>query len=211
MLTDEQKKIVEAEESFRHEIKKKLENEDSLMQKSLESGGRKIKSKLFEFFNSSVGTWIVSSLIVTGGAGLYQHMEHEYETQALQHEELIKYKFEIEKRIDHMELSLRQAKTVGDAKKAFERLHTAKFPLSAELQNRSLGSMYLNLYDLLSGSNQERAQQAITFISQLEDAEELLDAQPDNQLLTEQDKARFTKLVKSIKDLHFQKTKEVTP
>jgi hypothetical protein len=212
MLNDKQKELIEAEERFRYELKKNLEAESSSIKEEVESAkqsieaeGRKFSSKLFEFLNSSVGSWFLSSVIVTGGAGLYQQVEHHYETQKLQHEQLIKYKFEIENRIDHMELALRQSKTVGDAKEAFQRLHKGKFPLSPELQNRGLGSMYLNLYDLLSGSNQSRAQEALNFIRQLEDAEEMLDAQSDNQPLSAEDKAQFTKLIKAIKELHFQR------
>jgi hypothetical protein len=214
MLNEEQKKRIESEENFRLEVKKKLEQEYLGIKsdihaatKAVETEGRKASSKLFDFLNSSFGTWFLSSVIVTGGAGLYQQIEHHYENQKLQHEQLIKYKFEIENRIDHMELALRQSKTVGDAKEAFQRLHKGKFPLSPELQNRGLGSMYLNLYDLLSGTNQQRAQEALNFIRQLEDSEVLLEAQPDNQPISEQDRAQFNKLIKSIKDLHFQQPK----
>jgi len=59
----------------------------------------------------------------------------------------------------------------------------------------------------LSGTNQQRAQEALNFIRQLEDSEVLLEAQPDNQPISEQDRAQFNKLIKSIKDLHFQQPK----
>jgi len=56
-----------------------------------------------------------------------------------------------------MECALRTAKTVGDAKDALSSLSKSKFPLTPELQNRSLGSLYLNIYELLSGTQQEKA------------------------------------------------------
>lgn len=198
MLDDEKKKLIEAEERFRHEIKVKLETENALLKKG-------VKNRLFEFFNSSAGTWFLSSVIVTGGAGLYQQIEHHHEDYKMQYEQRIKYHFEIESRIDQMDLALRKSKTVGEAKEALQRLYKSKFPLSPELENRSLGSMYLNLYDLLSGSDKERAEEALNFILQLENAEEVLENQADNQPLSEKDKVQLTKLIQAVKELHFQR------
>jgi hypothetical protein len=212
MLNDMQKKLIEAEESFRHEVKAKLvEQAQGLGQRitsvehAMEVGEKKFSDKIIEFLNSSLGTWFLSTVIVTGGAGLYQQVQHHYETQKQNHQEVVKYKYEIENRLDHLALGLRHAKTVGQAKVALQRLYNGKFPLTPELQNRALGSMYLNLYQLLSGSDVERAQQAISLIHELEDAELLLDNQPDTQVISDADKAKLSKIVDDIKKLHFKK------
>lgn len=214
MISDTQKKIIEAEERFRHEIKNKLLVESKQLGEGLSSIGQSIESsernfvaKLMEFFNSSLGTWFLTSVIVTGGAGLYQNIQHHYETKKVQYDQSVKYKYEIENRLDHLEIGVRHAKTVGDAKAALQRLYTGKYPLTPELQNRALGSMYLNLYSLLTGTEQERAQQSILLIRQLEDSAILLDSQADSQLLSDADKAQLKKLIESIKSLHFNQIK----
>lgn len=214
MISEAQKKIIEAEERFRHEIKNKLVAEAGQLgrnfesvEQAIESGEKKFAAKLMEFFNSSFGTWFLTSVIVTGGAGLYQNIQHHYETKKAQYDQSVKYKYEIENRLDHLEIGLRHAKTVGEAKAALQRLYTGKYPLTPELQNRALGSMYLNLYNLVSGTEQERAQQSILLIRQLEDAAILLDSQADAQPLSDADKTQFKKLIESIKELHFNKIK----
>jgi len=213
MLNEQQQKFIEAEEQFRHEIKKKLIAQEKVLAADLASAkddveSLKIKStsKLMELLNSSFGTWFLSSVLVTGGAGLYQQIEHYYDTKKSQQAQLMKYRVEIENRIDHMEVALRQATTVGQAKEALKRLHKAQFQLSPELENRGLESMYLNVYDLVTGSSKERAKQAIEFVRQLEDSEVLLGSRSDSQLISDTDKNQMKKLIKAVKDLHFNQT-----
>jgi len=67
----------------------------------------------------------------------------------------------------------------------------------------------VNVYDLLSGSSQERAKQAIEFVRQLEDSEVLLEPQDDKQIISPADKAQVRKLVKAIKDLHFNQAQGI--
>ena len=85
-----------------------------------------------------------------------------------------------------MEFGLRRAKTVGEAKAAMDGMFKAKFPLTPELQNRSLGSLYLTMHQLLSGSSQQKSEEAMTFIRRLEEAElSLQDETDDKELLDE--------------------------
>lgn len=112
------------------------------------------------------------------------------------------YKFEIENRLDNMEFALRRAQTVGDAKEALNRLFKSKFPLSPELQNRSLASLYLNTYELVPGTEKQKAQSAIDFIRDLENAEELLASQTnDAKPINREDKTEFNKLIQSVRAL----------
>ena len=66
--------------------------------------------------------------------------------------------------------------------------------------------MYLNVCDLVTGSSKERAKQAIEFVRQLEDSEVLLGPQSDSQLISDTDKNQMKKLIKAVKDLHFNQT-----
>ena len=101
-----------------------------------------------------------------------------------------------------MEFTLRHAQKVGDAKDALNRLFKSKFPLSPELQNRSLASLYLNIYELVPGTEKQKAQAAIDFIRELEDAEYLLNSQTnDANPVNEQEKSQLKKLIQSIRAL----------
>jgi hypothetical protein len=209
MLSDEQKKIIEAEESHRHEFRKTLEEASAAVSKKVDDLVSEIKveetklgSKLMDFLNSSVGTLLISSVFITGGAGLIQQIQHNHDNQQKNREQLVTYKFEIENRLDNMEFALRRAQTVGDAKDALNRLFKSKFPLTPELQNRSLASLYFNIYELVPGTEKQKAQAAINFIRELENAEYLLNSQTnDAKSINEQDKSQFSKLIQSIRAL----------
>jgi hypothetical protein len=209
MLSDDQKKLIEAEETHRHTFRKTLDEASAAVSKTADdvvAGVKEEKAKLgtqvMAFLNSSVGTLLLSSVVITGGAGLIQQIQHNHDTQQKKREQLVIYKFEIENRLDNMEFALRRAQTVGDAKDALNRLFKSKFPLSPELQNRSLASLYLNIYELVPGTEKQKAQAAIDFIRELEDAEYLLNSQTnDAKPIDAQDKAQFSKLIQSIRAL----------
>jgi hypothetical protein len=209
MLSDDQKKVIEDEELHRHAFRKTLEEAGAAVSTTVVSAvseakeeKAKLASQLMAFLNSSVGTLLLSSVVITGGAGLIQQIQHNYETQQKNREQLVLYKFEIENRLDNMEFSLRRAQTVGDAKDALNKLFKSKYPLSPELQNRSLASLYLNIYELVPGTQQQKAQAAIGFIRELENAEYLLNLQTDDtKLIDDKNKTQFTKLIQSIQDL----------
>jgi hypothetical protein len=70
------------------------------------------------------------------------------------------------------------------------------------LQNRSLASLYFNIYELVPGTEKQKAQAAINFIRELENAEYLLNSQTnDAKSINEQDKSQFSKLIQSIRAL----------
>jgi hypothetical protein len=208
MLTDEKKKLIELEERYRHELKKSLEAEGGSISKVVDEVVSELKvekarlgTQIMGFLNSSVGMWFLSSVVITGGAAVFQQIQHKYETEQKNQAQLVTYKFEIENRLDNMEYALRRAKTVGDAKDALDRLFKSKFPLTPELQNRSLGSLYLNIYELVPGTQQQKAKAAIDFIREMEDAEYLLQSEPNEKVVGEQEKIRFNKLIQSIRAL----------
>jgi uncharacterized protein YpiB (UPF0302 family) len=60
----------------------------------------------------------------------------------------------------------------------------------------------LNIYELAPGTEKQKAQAAINFIRELEDAEYLLNSQTnDAKPIDAQDKAQFSKLIQSIQSL----------
>ncbi len=88
MLSEETKKRIEAEEQFRHDLKVKLEAELATaksafasLHKQAEQVEKKATSKVIEFLNSSVGTWFLSSVVITGGAAMLQQIQHSHEIE----------------------------------------------------------------------------------------------------------------------------------
>lgn len=206
MLSDEQRRIIEAEEQVRHEVRSRLNAENPPPPPPPpplpppDSFGKRI----FDFFNSSVGMWLLSSVVLTGGAALLQNIQHSHEIAQQNRQQLATHRFEITHRLDQMEYGLRRATTVGEAKAAMDGMFKSKFPLTPELQNRSLASLYLTMYELLSGTERQKSEQAMNFIRRLEEAETSLQAKTDdNDKLDENQKELMHKLIKSIKALHY--------
>ena len=209
MLTEEEAKRIAAEERYRHEIRKSLAETDAPAAAAAVAGGAPapathgFSAKLMEFLNSSVGMWLLSSVVLTGGAALLQQIQHNHEIALKNRQDLTSHRFEIEHRLDAMVFLLRRAKTVGDAKAALNGIFKNPIPLSAELQNRSLGSLYLTVYTLLDGSAQDKTTQAVKLVKRLEEAELLLQSEPDNKPLDEAQRTQLTKLITTIQHLHF--------
>jgi hypothetical protein len=204
MLTDAQRQVIEAEEQVRHEVWRRLDTENPPPPPSQPPTPQHgFGKRIFDFFNSSVGMWLLSSVVLTGGAALLQNIQHNHEIAQNNRQQLATHRFEITHRLDQMEYGLRRAKTVGEAKTAMDGMFKSKFPLTPELQNRSLASLYLSMHQLLSGSEQQKSEQAMNFVQRLEEAELSLQAETDdNDKLDEQQKALMHKLIKSIKALH---------
>jgi len=211
MLSEETKKRIEAEEQFRHDLKVKLEAELATaksafasLQKEAEQVEKRTASKVMEFLNSSVGTWFLSSVVITGGAAMLQQIQHSHEIEQKNKTQLISYQFEIGTRIQNMKFFLTQAKTVGDAKVALASVFQSKFPLNPELEKQSLSALYFNLHQLIEGSEKEKTRLAMAVVLELEQAEFLLQSQKDTQLLDANDKAKLAKLVTAIENLHIR-------
>jgi hypothetical protein len=211
MLSEETKKRIEAEEQFRHDLKVKLEAELATaksafasLQKEAEQVEKRTASKVMEFLNSSVGTWFLSSVVITGGAAMLQQIQHSHENEQKNKTQLISYQFEIGTRIQNMKFFLTQAKTVGDAKVALASVFQSKFPLNPELEKQSLSALYFNLQQLIEGSEKEKTQLAMVVVLELEQAEFLLQSQKDTQLLDANDKEKLAKLVTAIENLHIR-------
>lgn len=88
MLSEDQKKLIEAEETHRYVFRKALGEASLAVCKkvdgvSAEAKREKVKldSKFMEFLNSSVGTLLISSVFITGGAGLIQQIQHNHDNQ----------------------------------------------------------------------------------------------------------------------------------
>jgi hypothetical protein len=209
MLDDEKKRIIDVEERFRHALRLQLEAEAAKLKAEAVAAGTQLKQaekklggKVMEFLNSSVGMWLLSSVVITGGAAALQQIQHHYEIEQKNQSQLATYQFEIGNRIQNMKYFLRHAKTVGEAKSALGSVFKSKFPISAELEHQSLSTLYFNLHQLIKGSEKEKNVRALAVIRDLEDAEILLQSRPDQDPLNAADRESFSKLISAIESLH---------
>jgi hypothetical protein len=154
------------------------------------------------FLNSSVGMWLLSSVLLTGGAAVLQQIQHDHEVTLKNQQELTTLRFEIEHRLGNMAFLLRRAKTVGAAKVALDGVFKSPIPLTPELQNRSLSSLFLSVYPILPKNKHHDVRQAIKLVKQLEEDELLLRSLPDDQPLSDAQREKFGKTISSIQQLH---------
>lgn len=202
MLSDEDLRRIAAEEHFRHGVRKSIEGE-ATESPPAPPPSNGIGKRLFEFLNSSLGMWLLSSVVLTGGAAMLQQIQHNHEVAQKNRQDVISHRFEIEHRLDNMVFLLRRAKTVGEAKGALGGIFKSSIPLTPELQNRSLASLYLAVYPLLAGSEKQKTTKAYNLVKQLEEVELLLQPEPDDKPLDASQRNHITKLITSIQQLHF--------
>jgi hypothetical protein len=207
MLTEDEMKRIAAEERYRHSIRQSLQEETA--KPAVEPAPiappekKSFGSKLYDFLNSSVGMWLLSSVVLTGGAAFLQRVQHDHEISQKNRTDLSIHRFEIEHRLDGMGFLLRRAQTVGDAKAALNGLYKSAIPLTPELQNRSLASLYLTVYPILAGTEKERTNKAYNLVKQLEEVELLLAPLADNTSLSDTQRNHINKLMAAIQQLKF--------
>ncbi|OFX04503.1 MAG: hypothetical protein A3D94_18765 [Alphaproteobacteria bacterium RIFCSPHIGHO2_12_FULL_66_14] len=202
MLTDDELKRIAAEEHYRHSVRKAIEAQVPPPAPAVPEK-HSFGKKLFDFFNSSVGMWLLSSVVLTGGAAMLQQIQHDHEIALKNREDLTSHRFEIQHRLDSMTFLLKRAKTIGDAKNALNGVFKSSIPLTPELQNRSLASLYLTIQPLLAGTAKDKTAEAFELVKQLEESELLLQAQPDDKPLDSGELAKLTKVITAIQKLHF--------
>jgi hypothetical protein len=203
VIDEVRRREIEAEEALRHEVRRRLDTEHGVAPAAAAAPPKDgFGKKVLEFFNSALGMWLLSSVVLTGGAALIQNIQHQHEVDQKNREQLSAHKFEVTHRIDQMEYGLRRAKTVGDAKAAMDGLFKSKFPLSPDLQNKSLGSLYLTMMQLVSAPDDKKSAEVMDFVRRLEEAELVLQALPDDKPLAGPQREHLSKLLTSIKNLH---------
>lgn len=72
MLDDQKKKLIEAEEEYRHKIAQKLHAELESAENTAIKLERTFWDKALDLANSNFGLWFLSSVVITGGAAMYQ-------------------------------------------------------------------------------------------------------------------------------------------
>jgi hypothetical protein len=200
-LDEEKKALIEAEERYRHEIASKLrtgigslENEASVIGRAVEKTEGQIWNKVLELLNSNFGMWLLSSVLLTGGAAAYQAMQHRYEIQLKNKTQIILYQFEIGNRIQNMKYFLHKSQTVGDAQFALKSVFQSKTPINPDVEKLSLSVLYYNFFQLSSHPNKE----ALDLVRWLEDFEYDLQSQKPNELFVMAEKEKILDLIHKL-------------
>lgn len=201
MPSAEDIKRIHAEEMLRQEIRHEIEASKKT-ESTQSSGASGLSQKLMDFLNSSVGMWLLSSVVLTTGAAMIQQFQHSYQIREQNHKQLVTHLFEIQNRLDNMEYILRHAQNVGEAKEGLKGLFKSIFPLTPELENRSLVSLYFAVYSLIPGDRQAKAKEAIEFVRQMEQSEFAFQSRPDTEKLNDRDREQLRKLIVACKAVH---------
>lgn len=209
MLDNEKKRLIEEEERYRHEITKKISAEVNTVDEEIEDASHKIWAKLYEILNSNVGMLLLSSVLISGGAALYQNAQHQYEAKVTAQKEIISCEFEIANRLYVVKDLISHAKTVGDALVALAGAKKSLGPVKPEYQNVGLAVLYFNLYQL-TGVRKPNVEQDLREIERIYSS---LQEQNPKDAFNKADKESMIKIFNelyelNLKDIHHLKQKE---
>lgn len=202
MLNDEKKALIEAEERYRHEIARKLRADLDAVELAAQKLETTLWSKLNDFLNSNVGTWLLSTVLVTGGAGAYQIAQHHYEKIMHDRTQMVTHQFEIGNRIQNMKYFLRKAQTVGDAEFALKSIFQSKSPVTPEVEKIILSVLYFNFYQIKGPHNKE----ALELVRKLEDQYYILQNQKQTDPLADDERAKLLGWVEELERIQMQET-----
>ena len=148
MLDDQKKKLIEAEEEYRHKIAQKLHTELESAENTAIKLERTFWDKALDLANSNFGLWFLSSVVITGGAAMYQIAEHHYVEKTATKKELQTCEFEIANRLNAMKFLLQRAKTIGDAQLALTPVMKSFGAVSSEYDHVNIAVLYFKSYQL---------------------------------------------------------------
>ena len=125
MLSEEEKKRIESVETYKFEVKDKLQTK-----KSKKFG----LAMVFSFFNSKFGLWVLSAIFISGGVKVYDDYKVKQENEKTRGEIIEKLDNEISFKIDRVLASLELIK-----EKEPEGVWDQEFSTMEEAKNFALG------------------------------------------------------------------------
>jgi hypothetical protein len=188
MLDDQKKKLIEAEEEYRHNITQKIRAQVESAEQTAVALEKTFWQKVYEVANSNFGLWFLSSVLITGGAAVYQIADHHYVEKITTQRELQTCEFEIANRLNAMKFLLQKAKTVGDTQLALTPITKSFGAVSAEYDHVNIAVLYFKSYQLTGIRDKETEEhvkelEEINLAIQQANPKALLDEQIRNKLL----------------------------
>ncbi len=189
MLDDQKKKLIEAEEEYRHKITRKVRAQVESAEQAAVTIEKTFWQKVYEIANSNFGLWFLSSVLITGGAAMYQIADHHYAEKITTQRELQTCEFEIANRLNAMKFLLQRAKTIGDAQIALTPVMKSFGAVSSEYEHVNIAVIYFKSYQLSGIRNKTTEEQVkeleeINLGIQQANPKALLDNQIRNKLLS---------------------------
>jgi len=194
MLDNEKKKLIEAEEQYRHEIAEKLRSEAGFIKNEVIKIEKDFWSKASEVLNSNFGLWFLSSVFITGGAALYQIAQHHYEAKLNTQKELITCEFEIANRLNSMKFLLLRAKTNGDAQTALTAVNKSFGAVSTEYEHVNIAVLYFKIFQL----TRIRDPQMERYVKELEEKNLAIQSENPKTPFDEASRKRLIELISTL-------------
>ena len=194
MLDNEKKKIIEAEELYRHEIAEKLRSEAGFIQNEVKKIEKDFWSKASEVLNSNFGLWLLSSVFITGGAALYQIGQHHYDAKLNTQKELLTCEFEIANRLHGMKFLLLKAKINGDAQNALAGVSKSFGAVSAEYEHVNIAVLYFKTIQLTGSIDSHIA----GYVKELEEKNLAIQSKNPKAPFSESDREKLIELITAL-------------
>ena len=157
------------------------------------------KVKRLEFLekilNSNLFIWFLSSIIISGGAALYNNSQHRFELESARQKELTNCQFEIVNRLNSMIFLSKRAKTMGDMRHALSSMRKSLGPVISEYENVNIAALYFKIYQITGVRNKEIGETLIA----LEEWDLLSQVDDPTTLLKDADKNSILELIYSLK------------
>ena len=143
MLTEAAKEQILAEERFRAEVRRNIEQR-----------GISNRSRLWEIANSAFGLWLLSTCVVGGLTFFYTSHKQAREVASHQQDSIDRLEVEIARRMAELEYEIRRIKEYSPGEqrgRLFEAIQTVRSPrepIFKEFRHRSLSSVLFERYHL---------------------------------------------------------------
>jgi hypothetical protein len=161
-LTDARKAEIALEEIYRAEIQpiKKI----GTLAADADSVGR----RFIQFFNSNLGIWLLSSVILSGMATFLQREHAKSVAKAVNRLQIESTKFNVSDRVEELRFFLRNANTNAECAKALETLFRTGYPNPGHTGGSSVYSLVYAIYPLLANPHDEVIKDALETIRKME-------------------------------------------
>lgn len=196
MLTEEKKKLIEAEEKFRHEIAQRLKSEAQSVEENVAQLEKSVWGKVFEILNSNFGLWLLSSVVLSGGAAIYQITSHHFTQKLIAQKDFLTCEFEIENRLNAMGYLLKKANTVAEAQYALTPMTKSFGAVSPEYDHVNIAGLYFKTYQLTGIRNRQSEEN----VKELEELSLGIQQADPKAKLDDQARDKLIKLIESLKD-----------
>lgn len=201
MLNEDRKSIIEAEERYRHEIAKKLRADLGAVEEDAKKLGESFWDKAMEVLNSNFGLWFLSSVLITGGAAVYQITQHHYDAKLIRDEAIITCEFEIANRLNGMKFLLLRAKTVGQAQFALTPISKSLGAVSSEYENVNIAVLYFKIFQLTG----QRDIKIGDLVRELEEKNLLIQSENPKLTVDEADRKRLIEIIDALHQYEIEK------